>query len=171
MNQPNAEGSPWQPFDVAALRAAGVGVDVGRTLEDPGLPVDCIGMFVRNAELELRVRDLPCGRAVCLGGFEDGVNSYWLVLGSGEVWMAYGYEGGLQRFALVNSSVVALQRMLRLWESFVLSGRSEDDEDYEDHVAELLDQAQREDRDAFSDDDAWWSRVFEEVELGVLGPE
>jgi hypothetical protein len=170
MNQPNAEGSPWQPFDPGGLRAVGVGVDVGRALEDPGLPVNCVGMFVRNAELELRVRDLPCAQAVCLGAFEDGVNSYWLVLGSGEVWMAYGYEGGPQRFALVNSSVTALQRMLRLWESFVLSGRSEDDEDYEDYIAELLDQAQQEDPDAFSDEDAWWSRVFEEVELGVLGP-
>ncbi|MFC1438207.1 SUKH-4 family immunity protein [Streptacidiphilus sp. N1-10] len=171
MNQQNAEALPWQPFDVAAVRAAGVGAEVGRTLEDPGLPVNCIGLFVRNAELELLVRDLPCGRAVCLGAFEDGVNSYWLALDSGEVWMAYGYEGGPQRFALANSSVAALQRMLRLWESFVLSGRSEDDEDHEDYIADLLDQAQQEDPDAFGDEDAWWSRVFEEVELGVLGPE
>ncbi|MEU6161921.1 SUKH-4 family immunity protein [Streptomyces sp. NPDC047130] len=171
MNQQSTEGLPWQPLDVAALRAAGVGAEVGRYLENPGLPVNCIGMFVRDAELELRVRDLPCGRAACLGSFEDGVNSYWLVIDSGEVWMAYGYEGGPQRFALVNSSVAALQRMLRLWESFVLSRRSEDDEGYEDYVSALLDQAQQADPAAFDDEDAWWSRVFEEVELGVLAPE
>jgi len=54
---------------------------------------------------------------------------------SGEVWMAYGHEGSPQRFALVNSSVSAVQRLLRLWGSIVLSGRNEDD------VAELLDRA------------------------------
>jgi hypothetical protein len=171
MNQQSAQAMPWEPFEVAAVRAAGVRPDVERALVDPGLPVNCIGMFVRDAALELQVRDLPSGRATCLGVFEDGVNSYWLVIDSGEVWMAYGYEGSSQRFALVNSSVPAFQRLLRLWEAFVLSGRSEGDEDCEDYVAGLLDRAEREDPAAFGDEDAWWSRVFEEVELGVLGPE
>ncbi|GAA2228898.1 MULTISPECIES: SUKH-4 family immunity protein [Kitasatospora] len=161
----------WRPYEVEAVRSADVSPEVGRALVDPGLPVNCTGMFVRDSALELRVRDLPCGQAVCLGVFEDGVNSYWVLIDSGEVWMAYGYEGGPQRFALVNSSVDGLQRLLRLWESFVRSGRSEDDEDYEDYVAELLDRAQQEDPAAFGDEDAWWSRVFEEVGLGVLGPE
>ncbi|MFI8456670.1 SUKH-4 family immunity protein [Kitasatospora sp. NPDC085464] len=51
------------------------------------------------------------------------------------------------------------------------TGRSEDDAAYEDYAADLLVRARQQDPAAFSDEDGWWSRVFEEVELGVLGPE
>ncbi|MFD7879566.1 hypothetical protein ACFV5G_36690 [Streptomyces sp. NPDC059766] len=37
--------------------------------------------------------------------------------------------------------------------------------------AELMLQAQQQDPVAFGDEDCWWSRVLEEVELGALGPE
>ncbi|WSP39418.1 hypothetical protein OG247_20405 [Streptomyces sp. NBC_01244] len=50
-------------------------------------------MFVRDSGRELDVRDLPPGRAAFLGAFEDGVNTYWRLIDSGEVWMVRGYEG------------------------------------------------------------------------------
>ncbi|MFE2586958.1 SUKH-4 family immunity protein [Streptomyces sp. NPDC059378] len=171
MDEHNTGTMLWRPYELTMVRAAGVSPEVELALADPGFPEDCHHMFVRDAALELQARDLPCGPAMCLGVFEDGVNSYWLAIHSGEVWMAYGYDGGPQRFALVNSSVGSLQRLLRLWDSFVRSGRSEDDEDYEDYVAKFMLQAQQQDPVAFGDEDCWWSRVLEEVELGALGPE
>ncbi|MGC3000645.1 SUKH-4 family immunity protein [Streptomyces sp. G35A] len=171
MDKHSAATVSWRPFEAGSVRATGASPEAVSALADPGLPDDCHRMFVRDAALELQARVLPCGRAVRLGAFEDGVNSYWLAIDSGEVWMAYGHDGGPQHFAPVNSSPGGLQRLLRLWDSFVRSGRSEEDEDYDDYVAELLARAEREDPAAFSDEDSWWSRVFEEVELGVLGPE
>ncbi|MFG2312981.1 hypothetical protein ACGFS9_30555 [Streptomyces sp. NPDC048566] len=80
-------------------------------------------MFVRDLGRELEVRDLPPGRAVFLGAFEDGVNTYWLVIGSAEVWMVRGYDGdGGQQYGLVNSSVAGLQNVLEVWEAFAGSG-------------------------------------------------
>ncbi|MFF4554411.1 hypothetical protein [Streptomyces sp. NPDC001422] len=35
----------------------------------------------------------------------------------------------------------------------------------------MLERARRSDPTVFEDDEAWWSRVFEEIELGVLVPE
>ncbi|MFG2342448.1 hypothetical protein [Streptomyces yangpuensis] len=45
-------------------------------LVERGLPADCHRMFVRDSGRELDVRDLPPGRAVFLGVFEDE-ESWW----------------------------------------------------------------------------------------------
>ncbi|WP_393101401.1 MULTISPECIES: SUKH-4 family immunity protein [unclassified Streptomyces] len=162
----------WFPYDSIALASLGVGEEVARALSGRGLPADCNRMFVRDSGRELSVRDLPQGRAVFLGAFEDGVNTYWLLIDSGEVWMVRGYEGDVDhQYGLVNSSVVGLQRILDVWEGFVFSGRNEAEDDYEDFVEDVIGQARQSDPDVFEDEDSWWSRVFEEVELGALGPE
>ncbi|MFF3089521.1 SUKH-4 family immunity protein [Streptomyces nojiriensis] len=149
----------------------GAGGEAVSGLGERGLPVDCDGMFVRDSDRELVVRDLPPGRAAFLGAFEDCVNTYWLLIDSGEVWMVRGYEGdGDQQYGLVNSSVAALQKVLEVWEAFVCSGRSDTDDDYEDYVEDVVEQARQSDPGVFEDEEAWWSRVFEEVELGILVP-
>ncbi|MER6480686.1 SUKH-4 family immunity protein [Streptomyces filamentosus] len=139
---------------------------------EQGLPADCNRMLVRDSGRELEVRGLPPGRAVFLGAFEDGVNTYWLVIDSGEVWMVRGYgSDGDQQYGLVNSSVAGLQNVLEVWETFIGSGRSDADDDYEDHVEDVMERARQCDPRVFEDEESWWSRVFEEVELGALVPE
>ncbi|MFD8790766.1 hypothetical protein [Streptomyces vinaceus] len=100
---------PWLPYEVSPLACLAVGDEVVSELGERGLPADCSRMFVRDPARELEVRDLPQGRAVFLGAFEDGVNTYWLLIDSSEVWMARGYEGDrAQQYGLVNSSVAGL---------------------------------------------------------------
>ncbi|MFI8392661.1 SUKH-4 family immunity protein [Streptomyces sp. NPDC085540] len=141
-------------------------------LGERGLPADCNRMFVRDPGRELEFRDSPPGRATFLGAFEDGVNTYWLLIDSGEVWMIRGHEGdGDQQYGLVNSSVAGLQQVLEVWEAFVHSGKGDADDDYEDYLEDVIERARQSDPRVFEDEDAWWSRVFEEVELGVLVPE
>ncbi|MFJ6577038.1 SUKH-4 family immunity protein [Streptomyces sp. NPDC091368] len=162
----------WLPYDAGSLTRQGVGGEVLSGLVERGLPADCCRMFVRDSGRELEVRSLPQGRAAFLGAFEDGVNTYWLMIDSGAVWMVRGYDGDEdQQYALVNSSVAGLQSVLEVWEAFCGSGRSDEDADYEEYVEDVLEQARRSDPGAFADDESWWSRVFEEVELGVLVPE
>ncbi|MFF4445305.1 SUKH-4 family immunity protein [Streptomyces sp. NPDC001502] len=118
------------------------------------------------------VRELPAGRAVFLGSFEDGINSYWLLIDSGEVWMVRGYEGNPEeQYGLVSTSVDRLVEVLRIWEAFVYSGKSDMHDDYDDWADDVIDRARQADPTAFSDVDSRWSQVFEEVELGVLVPE
>ncbi|MEU4275710.1 SUKH-4 family immunity protein [Streptomyces tanashiensis] len=83
-----------------------------------------------------------------------------------------GWAGdGGQQYGLVNSSVAAPQKVLEVWEASSCSGRSDTDDDYEDFVEDVIGQARQSDPSVFEDEEAWWSRVFEEVELGVLVPE
>ncbi|MFG2985413.1 SUKH-4 family immunity protein [Streptomyces sp. NPDC048258] len=162
----------WLPYDAGSLARLAVGGEAVSALGERGLPVDCHRMFVRDSARELEVRDLPQGRAAFLGAFEDGGNTYWLLIDSGEVWMVRGYEAdGDQQYGLVNSSVAGLQQVLGVWEAFAYSGRSEADDDYEDYIEDVIERARQSDPSGFEDEDSWWSRVFEEVELGVLGPE
>ncbi|MEU0936957.1 SUKH-4 family immunity protein [Embleya sp. NPDC005971] len=163
----------WLPYDEDRLAAGGVDGGTARFLAEKGLPADCNRMFVRHRGRDLAVRELPPGRAVFLGDFEDGVNSYWLLTDGGEVWMARGYEDGAtdQQYGLVNTSVERLAAMLRIWAAFVYSGKGDMDDGYEDWAQAVIDQAQRVDPAVFVDEDSWWSRVFEEVEFGVLAPE
>ncbi|MFD4912320.1 SUKH-4 family immunity protein [Streptomyces virginiae] len=162
----------WLSYDASALARLGVGREAVSGLGERGLPADCNRMFVRDAGRELEVRDLPPGRAAFLGAFEDGVNTYWLLIDSGEVWMVRGYDGDEdQQYGLVNSSVAGLRNVLEVWEAFVCSGKSDADDDYEDYVEDVNERARRSDPGVFEDEESWWSRVFEEVELGVLVPE
>ncbi|MEU6757145.1 SUKH-4 family immunity protein [Streptomyces sp. NPDC046685] len=164
--------SLWLPYDASSLSRLGVGGEAVSELVERGLPTDCNRMFVRDSGRELDVRDLPPGRVAFLGAFEDGVNTYWLLIDSGEVWMVRGYEGdGYQQYGLVNSSVAGLQNVLEVWEAFGFSGKSDADDDYEDFVEGVLERARQSDPRVFEEDNAWWSRVFEEVELGTLVPE
>ncbi|MGW6840864.1 SUKH-4 family immunity protein [Streptomyces sp. NPDC054958] len=88
------------------------------------------------------------------------------------MWMARGYEGaGDQQYGLVSSSVVGLQNVLEVWEAFACPGKSDADDDYEHYVEDVIARARQSDPIVFEDEEAWWSRVFEEVELGVLVPE
>ncbi|MEU3609513.1 SUKH-4 family immunity protein [Streptomyces sp. NPDC035033] len=162
----------WVPYDEHGLAALGVHGQAARVLAEQGLPVDCNRMFVRDGERELTARELPAGRAVFLGSFEDGVNSYWLLTDSGEVWMVRGYEGDPEeQYGLVNTSVDRMVEVLRIWEAFVFSGKSDADDDYDEWAGDVIDRARQADPSVFSDENSWWSRVFEEVELGVLVPE
>ncbi|MFF2996992.1 SUKH-4 family immunity protein [Streptomyces sp. NPDC057950] len=162
----------WTLYDEGCLAGRGVQRETARLLVEQGLPTDCNRMFVRDPVRELEVRELPVGQAVFLGAFEDGVNSYWLAIGSGDVWMGRGHDGDAdQQYTQVNSSIEGLVQVLRIWEAFVYSGKSDEDDDYEHFAQDVIDQARRADPDAFADDESWWSRVFEEVELGVLVPE
>ncbi|MFE3270036.1 SUKH-4 family immunity protein [Streptomyces sp. NPDC059215] len=162
----------WLPYDAGALARLGVDGKAASGLVERGLPADCNRMFVRDTGRELEVRDLPPGRAAFLGAFEDGVNTYWLLIDSGEVWMVRGYDGGGdQQYGLVNSSVAGLRDVLKVWEAFTGSGRSDADDDYEDYVEDVTERARQCDPRVFEDEESWWPRVFEEVELGVLVPE
>ncbi|MEW2586803.1 SUKH-4 family immunity protein [Streptomyces virginiae] len=163
----------WHPYDTGTLARLGPGGGAAE-LGERGLPADCDRMFVRDAGRELSVRELPQGRAAFLGAFEDGVNTYWLLVGTGEVWIVHGYEDpgdgcADRRYGLVNTSVAGLQGVLEVWEGFLRSGRSEEDDGYEDFLADAVERARLCDPAVFEDEDSWWSRVFEEVELGVLG--
>lgn len=165
------EAAQWRPYDEQDVRILGLPQEIAELLTGPGLPVDCHRMFVRDPALDLQRRDLPCGSAVYLGAIEDGYNTLWLVPGTGEIWLARAYETpGVPQFALANSSLAGLSAVLRLWDEFLRSGRSEEDADYDEYVADVLEHAHLADPGAFWDENAWWARVFEEVELGVLGP-
>ncbi|MFD9722518.1 SUKH-4 family immunity protein [Streptomyces sp. NPDC059072] len=86
--------------------------------------------------------------------------------------MVRGHDSdGDQQYGLANSSVAGLQNVLEVWEAFTRSGRSDADDDYEDYVEDVIERARQCDPTVFEDEESWWSRVFEEVELGVLVPE
>ncbi|MFJ5265823.1 SUKH-4 family immunity protein [Streptomyces sp. NPDC088387] len=129
-------------------------------------------MFVRDAGRELETCELPAGRAAFLGAFEDGARTYWLVIGSGEVWMVRGCAGDEeQQYGLVNSSVTGLQQVLSVWEAFVRSAKSDTDDGYDDYAEGVIERARQSDPRAFEDEDSWWSRVFEEAGFEVLVPQ
>lgn len=86
--------------------------------------------------------------------------------------MVRGYDSdGDQKYGLVNSSVAGLQNLLKVWEAFIGSGMSDADNDYEDFVEDVIERARQCDPRVFEDEESWWPRVFEEVELGVMVPE
>jgi hypothetical protein len=76
----------WLPYDEHGLASGGVRGHAARLLVEQGLPADCNRMLVRDWDRQLAVRELPAGRAVFLGCFEDGINSYWLLPDNGEVY-------------------------------------------------------------------------------------
>ncbi|WP_308114551.1 SUKH-4 family immunity protein [Streptomyces sp. ISL-12] len=162
----------WSPYDVAALRRAGLGSDEVELLSERGLPEDVHRMFVRNADRELELAESPAtGPLVFLGDFEDGVNSYYLSKTDGSVWMKKGYADEQSSFIRVNTSLNSLQRILYIWELFVCSGVHEEDDLYDSLVERTVAAAEDADPEVFEDEEGWWPRVFEEVELGVLAPE
>ncbi|MGW6840026.1 hypothetical protein [Streptomyces sp. NPDC054958] len=78
-------------------------------------------MFVRDPAREREVRELSVGKAAFLGAFEDGINTYRLLIDSGEVWMVHGHDdAGDRRYLPVDTSVVALQQ----WRGLGGHGRS-----------------------------------------------
>ncbi|WP_308406819.1 SUKH-4 family immunity protein [Streptomyces sp. AC555_RSS877] len=162
----------WLPFEQVALRSAGLRSADAELLAERGLPNDSNRMFVRNARRELHLQEFPrVGPAVFLGDFEDGVNSYWLSVADGSVWIKKGYEGTEGDFTRVNSSLYTFQRMLEIWEGFIFSGVQEEDDSYDALVEQVVTEAGDADPEVFEDEDSWWSRVFEEIELGSLAPE
>ncbi|GAA1635528.1 SUKH-4 family immunity protein [Actinoplanes couchii] len=164
--------SEWLPYRESAVRRAGLEQRAASALTGSGLPVNARRMFVRDSARELETRELDgCGSAAFLGQYEDGVNTYWVSVRDGSVWMLFGYDDVPQRAARINTSVPALQALLTLWDEFIGSGVHEDDDAYEGLVEDVLRRARQADPVMFDDEDSWWSRVFEEVELGVLGPE
>ncbi|MEV4349018.1 SUKH-4 family immunity protein [Actinoplanes sp. NPDC049596] len=162
----------WLPYSVPLLRRIGVEANAVRALGGRGLPTDTYQMFSRVPRRELGTRELPaCGVAAFLGQHEDGLNTYWVSVADGSVWILRGYDGGGQRVDRINSSVAGLQGVLAAWDEFIGSGVYEDDPTYDGLVADAIDRARRADQEAFEDEESWWSIVFEEVENGVLAPE
>lgn len=162
----------WQEVDGDVLRRAGVKDPACDRLATKGLPVDAHRWFVLRPERLLGRRDLPgAGPCVYLGDFEDGVNSYWLRLEDSSVWMLRGYDDGPQEVGFVNSSVKVFQTFLERWVRFLECGASDEDDDYEELVEGMIEYFSKWDPPAFEEEDLWWARVFEEVELGVLAPE
>ncbi|MFG2901003.1 SUKH-4 family immunity protein [Streptomyces zaomyceticus] len=84
---------------------------------------------------------------------------------------AQRWISGKQQYGLVNCSDAGPQNALEVWEAFTGSGRSDADDDYEDYVEDVIERARTCDPRVFEDEESWWSRVFEEVELGALVPE
>lgn len=164
--------SEWMRYDPNKLDTLRVTGRTAAALAGLGLPVDTYKMFFRNADRELEARELPeAGRSAFLGQYEDGVNTYWLSLADDSVWILRGYDDDPQQVGWVNSSVVALQKILEIWDGFIGSGVYEDNDRYDGLVAETIERAHEADPRAFEDEESWWSRVFEEIEYGVLAPE
>lgn len=162
----------WLPFSEVALQPLRLTSEDVRLLSERGLPDDSNRMFVRNPSRELEVQEIPqVGPAVFLGDFEDGVNSYWLSVDAGSVWMKKGYGNSEGSFTRVNSSLHALQEILKVWEGFIFSGVHEDDDAYDALVERVVSEAGDVDPEVFESEESWWSRVFEEIELGSLAPE
>lgn len=162
----------WTPYDRGRLSDLAITGACAEALTGRGLPDDTYKMFFRNAERELEIRDLPeAGPCVFLGQYEDGVDTYWLRRDDESVWILSGYDDRPQRAGRINSSVTALQEILQIWDSFIGSEVYEDDDRYEGLVAETVESARQVDPQAFEDEESWWSRVFEEVEYGILAPE
>ena len=98
----------WLPFKEATMRSAGL-----RAEDRELLPDDSNRMFVRDPRRELEVRELAdVGAAAFLGDFEDGVNSYWLSVSAGSVWMKKGYGLDEGDVSLANTTLRAFQRAL-----------------------------------------------------------
>lgn len=162
----------WRPFERERLESLGLRDEDVELLSGRGLPEDSNRMFVRNSGRELELREFSeTGPAVFLGDFEDGVNSYWLAIDSGSVLMAKGYAIEDASIVQVNSSLRSLQGILKVWEEFVFSGMEEEDDAYDSFVERTLADAETADPEIFEDEESWWARVFEEVELGSLAPE
>lgn len=165
-------GAEWHPYDRLVLSELKIPDAVVNALSQVGLPVDTYKMFLRVPHRELELREISkVGQAVFLGDYEDGEKSYWLSAVDGSVWMAHGYAGTVQEFTRINSSAIALQRILGIWDGFIGSGVYEGNCRYESLVTEVVDQAHAADPSIFEDEESWWSRVFEEIEYGVLAPE
>lgn len=161
----------WKTYDVRLLTEVGVAPEAADRLSGKGLPVDAHKMFVWNDTRVGQVRALLiAGQCLCLGDFEDGVNTYWLGLSNSSVWMLRGYDSGAQQVGYVNRNAAAFQTFLERWVRFIECGASEEDDDYDDLVQGMIENFTSVDDSAFDDEDHWWARIFEEVELGVLGP-
>ena len=110
---------------------------------------------------------------VKLGTNEESDSGTYLLADSGAV---FHVESGDTEERFVNSSLAAFLKFMEEWHSFVTTPapRLADDID-EDRVISIGKKLRRSlkkiDKSAFSDEESWWSMVFEEVELGVLGPE
>lgn len=163
----------WLPYDAQELAQLDAPQDAATALADRGLPENAYEMFVRNTARELHVEQLPgCGPAAFLGQNLDGFwNTFWLCLRDGSVWLARGEQGRpAESASRINASVPGLQRLLDVWCAFIGSGVMEEDDGYDNLVADTLEHARDADPEAFEDEESWWSRTFEEIENGILAP-
>ncbi|MFE1923943.1 SUKH-4 family immunity protein [Streptomyces asoensis] len=131
------------------------------------------GMFYTDQSVMLASVETGGEAYFKLGSQDDDISGTYLLSQAGEVFIQ-GPDGGQLRF--VNSGLGSFFHFLEKWSGFVsgpapldASGDIDEDAVIEEGVR-LKGALERVDAAAFSDESTWWSNVYEEVELGVLGP-
>ncbi|MEU9438237.1 SUKH-4 family immunity protein [Streptomyces sp. NPDC048252] len=143
------------------------------SLEGSSLSSVVDGMFYTDSSVMLAPVETHGETYFKLGSQDDDISGTYLLSRTGEVFIQ-GPDGGQLRF--VNSGLDSFLQFLEEWSGFVstpapLDASGDIDEDVVIEEGMLLKGAlERVDEAAFSDEATWWSNVYEEVELGVLGP-
>ncbi|MGJ3559759.1 SUKH-4 family immunity protein [Streptomyces sp. INA 01156] len=158
---------------VDASHIRGISDALMAILKDSALSRVVDGMFYTDPSVILAPVEVHGLVYLMLGANEEDIAGRYLLSGEGRVFIQ-GPEGGQLRF--VNARLDHFLTFMSAWKGFVSDPAPIDslgDVD-EDAVIEmgmrLKGTLERVDGAAFSDEETWWSNVFDEVELGVLGP-
>ncbi|MFI9548276.1 SUKH-4 family immunity protein [Streptomyces sp. NPDC052016] len=142
-------------------------------LKDSALPSAVEGMFYTDPSVMLAPVEVHGLTHLTLGANEEDIAGRYLLSEAGEVFIQ-GPEGDELRF--VNARLDHFFAFMSAWNGFVSnpapvdsSGDVDEDAVIEEGMR-LKESLERVDGAAFSDEETWWSNVFDEVELGVLGP-
>lgn len=168
---------PWQEvgrmdLSFEAIDSVDVPSDAAAALEQFGLPQGIEGMFYPSEkQYPLQPIQLPDGRrAFVLGQNETGIEGLYCLDRAGAV--VHYLNGDLRS---VNTSLLAFLDALAAWQNFLAAFPEEDegnDEEYEksrlSYGKKLAKKIKKADREAYRKRGSWWSRVYEDVKLGIL---
>lgn len=137
------------------------------------VPTEIEGMFYVRKEKFLSSVVIDDVEYFQLGDNEDSNAGTFLVSRMGIV--IHKLISNSSNVTFVNSSLDAFLVFMSGWNRFVAietfgSSKDLDEEDVIRVGMKLCQSFKKIDSVAFRDDNTWWSRVFEDVELGILGP-
>jgi hypothetical protein len=141
-------------------------------LASSDVPAVVEGMFYTNETLVVRPVEGPNGSYVILGQNDESEAGFFAAMTDGHVvYLGGEYDDRESRF--VNSSVEFFLLFLSEWNGFIVAGVQvgEDEDAIIRKGMRIKRRLRKVDQAAFRDEESWWSRVYEEVEYGVLGPE
>jgi hypothetical protein len=157
---------------VESRRIENVPDELVRLLRESNLHSIIEGMFYVDPSTMLTPLQVNDAEYFTLASNEEPVTGQYLVSRTGEVF----FLGSESEFRLVNSRLSYFLQFMKVWHRFVSNPAPRDvtgdvDEDAVIEIGmEIKGNLERLDEAAFSSEETWWSNVFEEVELGTLGP-
>ncbi|MEV6738564.1 SUKH-4 family immunity protein [Streptomyces sp. NPDC051104] len=157
---------------VESARIHNVPAELVGLLRESNLPSTIEGMFYTSPAVMFLPLEVNGVEYFTLGFNEKDVAGRYVTSQADGVF----FLGCEMEFRFVNSRLNDFLRFLEGWHQFISAPASRDiagelDDDALIEAGMNLKEALEEiDEAAFSDEETWWSHVFEEVELGTLGP-